>query len=366
MEAPHLERKLVAILAADIEGFSRHMERDEAGTLTVLSNHRLIIDASISEYGGRITSTAGDSVLAEFASVVSVINCAVQIQDLLADENAKLDEAQRLFLRIGINVGDVMMKDGDIFGDGVNIAARLESLAEPGGICVSRGVRDHLRNHPIAFADLGEQKVKNIAQPVRAFKVRMGEAPSDELIDPVLEATRVDGPSLTPSSLDEDVGVELAFWGSIKDSGSVAELDAYLVRYPDGPFTVLARTRRDALIAAEGSDATPAKADEDTLAVELAFWEAAKDSGSCIELEAYLERYPDGEFVELAKARLESLHETAIGTVAPNEEVTDGELTFWNSIKDSGNPDMFRAYLNKYPNGTYAELAQINIDVEGT
>ena len=165
MEAPHLERKLVAILAADIEGFSSHMERDEAGTLAVLSSHRLIIDASIAEFGGRITSTAGDSVLAEFASVVSVINCAVQIQDLLADENAELEEAQRLFLRIGINVGDVMMKDGDIFGDGVNIAARLETLAEPGGICVSRGVREHLRKHPIAFADLGEQKVRNIAQP---------------------------------------------------------------------------------------------------------------------------------------------------------------------------------------------------------
>ena len=139
------------------------------------------------------------------------------------------------------------------------------------------------------------------------------------------------------------------------------------LRYPDGAFTVLARTRRDALIAADESDATPAKADEDTLAVELAFWEAAKDSGSQIEFEAYLERYPDGEFVELAEARLASLHETATDsdTVAPNEEVTEGELTFWNSIKDSGNPDMFRAYLNKYPNGTYAELAQINIGVEG-
>ena len=155
------------------------MERDEAGTLAVLSSHRLIIDASIAEFGGRITSTAGDSVLAEFASVVSVINCAVQIQDLLAAENAELEEAQRLFLRIGINVGDVMVKDGDIFGDGVNIAARLETLAEPGGICVSRGVREHLRKHPIAFTDLGEQKVRNIAQPVRAFKVRMGEEPDD-------------------------------------------------------------------------------------------------------------------------------------------------------------------------------------------
>jgi adenylate cyclase len=427
MEAPHLERKLVAILAADIEGFSSHMERDESGTLTVLSNHRLIIDASIAEYGGRITSTAGDSVLAEFASVVSVINCAVQIQDLLADENAQLDEAERLFLRIGINVGDVMMKDGDIFGDGVNIAARLESLAEPGGICVSRGVRDHLRKHPIAFADLGEQKVKNIAQPVRAFKVRMGEAPPDELIDPVLEGTQVDGPTM-PSPLGEDlgvenVGIELAFWNSIKDSGSVDELKAYLARYPDGAFTVLAQTRLDALVVAGVDDASPAHAGEDNVAIELAFWEAAKDSGSqielqaylerypagefvelaearlaslhetatnasgtnedvtegeltfwnsikdsgsCLEFEAYLERYPDGEFVELAEARLQSLQQTAVATAASIDEVTEGELTFWNSIKDSGNPDMFRAYLNKYPQGTYSELAQINIELNGS
>src|SRR4249920_2906653 len=185
MEAPHLERKLVAILAADIEGFSSHMERDEAGTLAVLSSHRLIIDASIAEFGGRITSTAGDSVLAEFASVVSVINCAVQIQDLRADENAELEEAQRLFLRIGINVGDVMMKDGDIFGDGVNISARLESLSEPGGICVSRGVRDHVRKMGrYAFEDLGEQSVKNIDQPIRAFRLYGAENCPSALASP--------------------------------------------------------------------------------------------------------------------------------------------------------------------------------------
>ena len=367
MEAPHLERKLVAILAADVEGFSRHMERDEAETLAVLSRHRLIIDASINEYGGRITSTAGDSVLAEFASVLSVVNCAVQIQQVLAEENARLQEAQRLYLRIGINVGDVMVKDGDIFGDGVNIAARLEALAEPGGICVSRGVRDHLRKHRIVvFEDLGEQKVKNIAQAVRAFKVKIGEAPPETPIDPVLEASAEDGRAMASSAIGEEVEVELAFWDSIKDSSSVAELNAYLARYPDGPFAVLARTRRDALIAAEESDTRPAKA-EGALAVELAFWEAAKDSGSRIELEAYLERYPDGEFVELANARLESLRETttATGGAAPDEEVTEGELTFWNSIKDSGNPEMFRAYLNRFPNGTYAELARINIGDEG-
>jgi class 3 adenylate cyclase len=365
MEAPHLERKLVAILAADIKDFSSHMERDEVGTLSVLSSHRLIIDACISEFGGRITSTAGDSVLAEFASVVSVINCAVKIQNLLATENGLLEEAQRLFLRIGINVGDVMMKDGDIFGDGVNIAARLESLADPGGICVSRGVRDHLRSHPIAFEDLGEQKVKNIAQPVRAFKVRVGDGSAKLGINPVLDVPHEDGPTLSPSAVHDEVEIELAFWDSIKESGSVVELEAYLERYPNGPFAVLAQTRRDALIAADKSDTTPTRADEETLAVELAFWEAAKDSGNSHELEAYLQRYPTGEFVALAKARLETLQTvTELGGVGPNDEVTEAELTFWNSVKDSGNPDMFRAYLNKYPDGTYAELARINIGAE--
>ena len=111
MEAPDLKRKLVAILAGDFEGFSRHMERDEAGTVAVLSSHRRTIDAAISQFGGRITGTAGDFVLAEFESVVSAINCAVQIQQELAEENAHLDLERRLFLRIGVNVGDVMVKD---------------------------------------------------------------------------------------------------------------------------------------------------------------------------------------------------------------------------------------------------------------
>src|SRR6476660_714728 len=154
-------------------------------------------------------------------------------------------------------------------------------------------------------------------------RVKVASTP-DEVINPVLEATRVDGPSMTAIPIGEDVGVELAFWDSIKDSGSVAELDAYLARYPDGPFNVLARTRRDALIAVDES-AVPAK--EDALAVELAFWEAAKDSGSCIELEAYLERYPEGGFVELAEARLENLREPATDLTGMNGVVSEGELT---------------------------------------
>ena len=185
MEAPPLERRLVAILAADVVGYSRLMEIDEEATLATLSSHRTVTDALIAGHGGRICGTAGDSILAEFASVLAAAQCAVEIQRDLAAVNAARPEERRMWLRIGLNVGDVMVKDGDIFGDGVNIAARLEGLAEPGGICISRGVRDHIRRKlACTFGDLGEQTVKNIAQPIRVFRLlpeagQAGAAPDE-------------------------------------------------------------------------------------------------------------------------------------------------------------------------------------------
>lgn len=355
MEAPHLERKLVAIFAADIEGFSRHMERNEAATLEVLSAHRVIIDGSIQAHGGRITGTAGDSVVAEFSSVLAAVECAVEIQNRLAEENAKLDPELALMLRIGINVGDVMVKEGDIFGDGVNIAARLESLAEPGGICVSRGVRDHMRKHrTVVFEDLGEQKVKNIAHPIRAFKIRLGETPSEE------ESTFSEKDADLGSSLlspIEPTEVELAFWDSIKDSENPEEFEIYLQRYPEGAFATLAEARREALLAPANPSPAPSN---DELAVELAFWEAAKDSENQAELEAYLERYPQGEFVPLAKARLAALRRDG----GRKDEPVEVEMTFWTSIKDSTDLEMFRAYLSRYPNGRFAELARLKIEAK--
>jgi class 3 adenylate cyclase len=168
MESPPLERKLAAILAADVEGYSRLMHADEERTLATLTAHREIVDNLILGAHGQIFGTAGDSVLAEFPSVVEAFHCAVAIQQALAKANAVLPPEQRMQFRIGINIGDVMVKEGDIFGDGVNIAARLEGLAEPGGICVTRGVRDHLRDRvDIPFEDLGEHSVKNISRPMR-------------------------------------------------------------------------------------------------------------------------------------------------------------------------------------------------------
>lgn len=166
------ERKLVAIFAADVEGYSRLMGADEVGTLRDLIQRRAILDGLIASYRGRIANTGGDSVLAEFGSVVDAVQCAVEAQAALAGANADLPPDRHVNFRIGIHVGDVMIKGGDLFGDGVNIAARLQTLASAGGTCISGAAHDQVRKIlPFAFADLGVQQVKNIEEPVRAFAV---------------------------------------------------------------------------------------------------------------------------------------------------------------------------------------------------
>ena len=166
------ERRLVAILAADVEGYSRLMGADEVATLQALTERRAILDGLISAHRGRIANTAGDSVLAEFVSAVDAVQCAVEAQAELAKANLGLPAERHVNIRIGIHVGDVMVKGGDLFGDGVNIAARLQTLASAGGTCISGAAHDQVRKIlPFAFADLGVQQVKNIEEPVRAFAV---------------------------------------------------------------------------------------------------------------------------------------------------------------------------------------------------
>src|SRR5271170_3919500 len=166
-----VERRLAAILAADVAGYSRLMGVDEEGTLRRLNAHRgQLLDPKISEHHGRIVKTTGDGLLAEFPSVVDAVRCAAETQRAMTDRNAEVAEDRLVAFRIGINLGDVIVEGDDIFGDGVNIAARREALAEPGGICISGTVHDHIGDRlPYAFDDMGEQRVKNIARPVRAY-----------------------------------------------------------------------------------------------------------------------------------------------------------------------------------------------------
>src|SRR5579863_2065485 len=168
------ERRLAAILAADVVGYSRLMGVDEEGTLAALRALRAeLTDPKIAEHRGRIVKTTGDGLLVQFHSVVDAVRCALEVQQLMAERTAGVTPLMRMALRIGINLGDIIIEDGDIFGDGVNVAARLEALAEPGGICVSRVVRDQVRDRlDVAFEDLGERLVKNIARAVRVFRLR--------------------------------------------------------------------------------------------------------------------------------------------------------------------------------------------------
>jgi adenylate cyclase len=181
MEVHNVERRLAAILATDVVGYSRLMEVDEAGTLARLKTIRLeVVDPAIAKCRGRLIKTTGDGMLVEFQSVTDALSCAVDFQQRMARRNRDMPAARALLYRIGLNLGDVIVEDGDIFGDGVNVAARLEAMAEPGGICISAAVRDQVGDRlRLAYADLGEQQVKNITRPIRVYKVLLEGQASD-------------------------------------------------------------------------------------------------------------------------------------------------------------------------------------------
>lgn len=176
MEQVGTRRRLAAIMFADAAGFSRLMSIDEQATLATLDSARGILRGRIDRHGGRLVGSSGDGFLAEFVSVIDAVNCAVDVQRGLIEHNAKLPADRRMQFRIGVNLGDVMVaSDDDIFGDGVNVAARLEKLAEPGGICISRDVYNQVRNKlDLDVTDMGEQRVKNIGEPIRVFRVNVG------------------------------------------------------------------------------------------------------------------------------------------------------------------------------------------------
>ncbi|SEC69255.1 adenylate cyclase [Rhizobiales bacterium GAS188] len=173
MANERVERRLAAILAADVAGYSRLMGADEEGTLAQLKAcRRELVDPKITEFRGRIVKTTGDGMLVEFSSVVDAVRCADEVQHGMAERNLEVPSDRRIEFRVGINLGDIIIDGDDIYGDGVNIAARLENLAEPGGLCVSRVVRDQVRDKlDLTFEDMGERQVKNIARPVRVFRI---------------------------------------------------------------------------------------------------------------------------------------------------------------------------------------------------
>ena len=225
MAAERNMRRLCAILAADVAGYCQLMGADEDGTLAELMAHRReLIDPAIAEHAGRIVKTTGDGLLVEFASVVDAVRCALDIQRGMAERNQAVPQDRRLAFRIGINLGDVIVQNGDLFGDGVNVAARLEALAEPGGICLSAAAHEQVQDKitAVRFEDLGEQRVKNIARPVRAYRVALDlPSPALALPTPSIAVLPLDNFSADPEQehfadgLAEDLITELSRIGGL-------------------------------------------------------------------------------------------------------------------------------------------------------
>jgi adenylate cyclase len=219
-----MERRLAAILAADVVGYSRLMREDESGTLERLTELRQeVLEPLIAQHCGRIVKLMGDGLLVEFASVVEALTCAVAWQSRVGEREVQCDEDKRLTFRIGVNLGDVIVEDQDIHGDGVNIAARLEGLAEPGGICISGTVFDHAKGKvELAFADLGEQQVKNIPEPIRVYKVASNadEGPARKTSTPADLAGETK--SMPESKASDEAGIDLDL--SLPESPSIAVL----------------------------------------------------------------------------------------------------------------------------------------------
>jgi adenylate cyclase len=186
MAEARVGRRLAAIVAADVAGYSRLMGLDEVGTARTLREHRAVTDALVAKHGGRLVKSTGDGVLLEFPSVVDAVECAAAVQAVMAQRNEGVPADRQMSFRIGINLGDILIEGDDILGDGVNVAARLESIAEPGGICISSSAYDQVRGKvAVQFADLGEQRLKNIDRPVRIYAVKssgnLGVIAPDEL-----------------------------------------------------------------------------------------------------------------------------------------------------------------------------------------
>ncbi|UCE05053.1 MAG: adenylate/guanylate cyclase domain-containing protein, partial [bacterium] len=363
MTEEQVKRKLIAIFSADVEGYSRLMDEDEIWTIRTLESFRKIFAALIQKYRGRIVDSPGDNILAEFGSVVDAVQSAVEIQEALRSKNAEFPENRQMLFRIGINLGDVIEEEDKIYGDGVNIAARIESLAEGGGICISGSAYEQIENKlALGYEYIGKHIVKNIRKPIHVYKVPVGFEPKASkrgakrrakcrrllwgtlLIAAILIVSGtvwhfILRPVYAPKDKvqkeepeEKNLKAQLVFWETIKDSEDRNMYEEYLRKFPDGIFAGLAQLNVEKYSKYDTTQ--------------------KKDSGRTKD--KMHEKMPQGP----RKMRQKPTKEEATLKKSPKE---DYEIVFWRSIENSKNIAVFQEYLNRFPNGTFVGLAKIKI-----
>jgi adenylate cyclase len=332
MDEPTPSRKLTAILAADVAGYSRMMRADQSGTVTRLAACRSIFDEAVALHQGRIANTAGDSVLAEFSSVVDALHCAIEIQTALTSENETLPSESRMQFRIGVHTGDVFVRHGDLLGDGVNVAARLQSLAPPGGVYASETVREQVRGMlTLRFDDRGPHHLKNIARSVRVYAV--AAAGPVRLRRPTRRRTiasvSVVGAALALILVIGSAGALwwlrppwLAPW--LPDAATVSAQKPTAVIVPR-PRSTSAPPVAPPQTAAKPA-AAPASPTNATDATELAVWQSATAQGSQTAIEEYLRQYPAGRFAELARTQIQALKSGPLSSAKPASPSTPDQV----------------------------------------
>jgi len=323
MDEPALSRKLTAILAADVAGYSRMMRTDQSGTVARLAACRGIFDEAVALHQGRIANTAGDSVLAEFNSVVDALHCAIEIQAALTRENQTLPSERRMQFRIGVHTGDVFVRHGDLLGDGVNVAARLQSLAPPGGVYASETVREQVRGMlTLRFDDCGQHHLKNIARSVRVYAVAAAgpvRLRRPERRRPI-RSVPVFGAAL---ALILAIGVAGALWW-LRPPWLAPWFPNVATESSQAPSSVPPPRQRSASappaappqIAAKAAS-PPASSPGGADATELAVWQSATTQGSQAALEEYLRQYPVGRFAGLARTQIQALKSVPPRSSAP-------------------------------------------------
>lgn len=283
MSEQQIKRKLSAILSADVVGYSRLMGEDEEGTMRRLAELRGITDSVIELHDGRVFNTAGDAVLAEFASPVEAVRSAIEIQNAVQTRNKDVPADKQMLFRIGVNLGDVMIKDGDLLGDGVNVAARLQSIAPPGGICISGSVHDQIEGKlDLSFAAMGEQNLKNISRAVRAFELTPGK-PAGARPKPKPVAVKSSRGWLLPTAIvllialgagayfggflpfgpGQDQERERLAWEAVKESPNANAVQSFLAEFPNGVHAGVARGKLSALNDAERAANEKSRRDSD-------------------------------------------------------------------------------------------------------